>query len=48
MERANSAASLISPLKTYHLTLSWFLLGPPRLSGVNPRAVGEIVPSGLS
>jgi hypothetical protein len=36
IERANSPASLISPLKTYLLTLSWFLLGPPRLSRIGP------------
>jgi hypothetical protein len=48
MEGVNSAASLISPLRTYLLTLSWFLLGPPRLSRIAPRAVGEIVPSGRS
>jgi hypothetical protein len=48
MEGANCAASLISPLRTDLLTRSWFLLGPPRLSRIDPRAVGEIVPSSRS
>jgi hypothetical protein len=48
MEGANSAASLTSPLRTDLLTRSWFLLGPPRLSRIDPRAVGGIVPFGRS